>query len=331
VEILLSQLNLLSRSLARFPAADGIHVISPPQRFEGGEEAYDATVGRANRPDLLASGTGAWRLAAHYAQRPLRSWLEMGAGGGTCTLGLVAASPARRKIITDTSPVFLDIIRRKLAAADISDAGCAYATLAGEHLDHLPPRRLDAIFVASAVHHVSDWRAFLAAAARALRPGGVLVIQEPFREGYLLLNMAMEIALAAGWAAELSPEDVRKIEHCRNSTYYLSDTTLEKIGEDKHNFLADEVATASQTAGFARCVVHRNAHFEAFGREEEIRTSHPCSLLDYLLSFLGAHHRVSDAGIEVLTRRLAPALGRLDHLFMQGDGPALMACVVFVK
>jgi SAM-dependent methyltransferase len=317
--------------LAEFPLKNGVREVSPPQRFEGGEEAYDETVGGANRPDLLASGAGAWRLAQHYAQRALESWLELGAGGGTCTLGLVAAAAVPTKIITDTSPAFLKIIRKKLTALGLADKSCTYATLAGEDLARLPSKSLDAIFVASAVHHVSDWRGFLSAAAGALRPGGVLVIQEPFREGYLLLNMAMEIALAAEWAAELPRDDVRKIETCRDSTYYLSDTTLEKVGEDKHNFLADEVTVASDAAGFSRCVVHRNAHFDNFGYGAPIHTSQRCSFAGYLLSFLGAHHRVSDAAIEVLKQRLAPVLAPLDRLYQQGDGPALLACVVFVK
>lgn len=330
---MLSRLTTERPPLARFPRRDGVYEISPPQRFAGGEEAYDATVGAADRADLLASGQGAWKLAEHYARRPLKRWLELGAGGGTCTLGLVAASSATAtsKIVTDTSAVFLNIIRRKLAAADIADRGCAYATLAGEDLDQLTPQSLDAIFVASALHHVTDWRAFLAQAARALAPGGVLVIQEPFREGCLLMNLAMETALAAAWAGELSEDDRAKIRACRDSNYQLADSKLEKLGEDKHHFLIDEIAQASDQAGFARHAFHRNAHFDAFAHGQPIERVAACSLTEYLLSFLGVHHRVSDAGVALLRERLAPLLKPLDRLYLQGDGPALMACVAFVR
>lgn len=328
---MLSQLNRLRRPLAKFPCRDGVYEVSPPQRFDGGEEAYDATIGGADKADLLRSGAGAWRLATQYARRPLRHWIELGAGGGTCTLGLVAASAAETMIITDTSPVFLGIVRKKLAAVGVSDVGCLYATLAGEDLSRLGRGSVDAIFVASAVHHISDWRGFLAEAAGALRPGGTLVIQEPFREGYLLMNMAMEIALSAEWAKELAIEDREKIERCRDSTYFLSDTTIEKIGEDKHNFLVDDITAASTAAGFANCIVHRNAHFDAFEANAPVQTSVQCSFTGYLLAFLGIHHRVSEVGLAVLTRRLAPVLQPLDRLFLQGDGPALLACVAFVR
>lgn len=328
---MLSQLVASRDPLARFPLRDGVREISPPQSFEGGEEAYDDTAGGGNKADLMASGQGAWRLAEHYARRPLQHWLEIGAGGGACTLGLVAAAPARTKIITDTSPAFLGMIRRKLAALGVSDEGCVYATLAGEHLDRLAPKSVDAIFVASAVHHVGDWRGFLAAAAGVLAPGGVLVIQEPFREGFLLMNMALEIALSAGWAGELSDDDVARMKRCRDGTYFLSDTSIEKVGEDKHTFLIDEIAAAADAAGFARHAFHRNAHFENFGHQEELRLNTPCTFAGYLLAFLGIHHGVSEAGLGVLRRRLEPVLAPLERLFLQGDGPALLACVVCVR
>jgi predicted O-methyltransferase YrrM len=331
-EHVLSQLLMQPDPLARFPVKDGLREISPPVRFDGGgEEAYDETVGDANRADLLANGAGAWRLAEHYARRPLRRWLEVGAGGGTCTLGLVAAAPAALKIITDTSPVFLDMIRRKLARLGVSDRGCVYATLAGEHLKRLGPKSLDAIFVASAVHHIGDWRGFLAAAARALAPGGVLIVQEPFREGYLLMNMAMEIALAADWADQLSEDDGVKIRRCRDGAYLLADSAVEKAGEDKHLFLVDEIAAASDRAGFARHVFHRNSHFYNFAHGEPIEPSMKCTFCGYLLSFLDIHHRVSKAGLDVLTRRLTPVLAPVERLFLQGDGPALTACVAFLR
>jgi hypothetical protein len=58
-----------------------IHLISPPQQFEGGEEAYDAHIGGARNPDLLRPGRGAWQLVTRHAERPVTSWLEIGAVG----------------------------------------------------------------------------------------------------------------------------------------------------------------------------------------------------------------------------------------------------------
>jgi hypothetical protein len=145
------------------------------------------------------------------------------------------------------------------------------------------------------------------------------------------MNMAMELALAATWSGQLSPGDVKKIVDCRNSNYVLSDTALEKNGEDKHNFLVDEMHEAGSEAGFSSVFTHRNASFEFFNGKDAFGKKVSCSLIGYLFSFLGDHHRVSQAGLDVLKQRLAPILQPIDHLFRQGDGPAFLASVVFVK
>lgn len=163
-------------SLDGYPCVEGIHHISPPQSFDGGEDAYDAQIGGAGNPDLLRPGRGAHRLIARHITRPLGDLLELGAGGGTCTLGLLAGVPELSAVITDTSPAFLQLLRRKLAAAGIAAPRTRYATLAGEDLHRLPAASFDAVVIASALHHVWDWRACLAQAARVLRPGGVLAI-----------------------------------------------------------------------------------------------------------------------------------------------------------
>ena len=109
----------LSLDLSSFTRLNGVYLISPPQQFEGGEEAYDEHIGGAHREDSLLSGRGAWQLIRRHASRPVDTVLELGSGGGTCSLGLVADGPGVRTIITDTSPAFLEIVRRKIAAAGL--------------------------------------------------------------------------------------------------------------------------------------------------------------------------------------------------------------------
>jgi ubiquinone/menaquinone biosynthesis C-methylase UbiE len=310
-----------------------IHLISPPQQFEGGEEAYDAHIGGANNPNLLRPGRGAWRLITRHAGRPVTAWLEIGAGGGTCTLGLIAATPGVTALVTDTSPQFLRIIQRKLAAAGLAADSVSYATLAGEHLEALPAESFDAIIIASALHHVWDWRAAVAAAARVLRPGGVLVLQEPCREGNLMMGMVLDVALSPLWpqTARLDQEDLERLRRCRDSIYYLADTSIPKAGEDKHSFLPNELVEGASDAGFRHSYFYSNFHFQDLADSDADDRRARMSFLSYLDSFLEHHHRISPAGMATLRESLFPVFAGLDHIFTVGDGAALLGSLVLRK
>ncbi len=314
--------------LSAYRTDDHIHLISPPQSFEGGEEQYDQSIGGR---DALHSGHGAWQLALRHATRPIHALLEVGAGGGTCSLGLVDGAATAELLITDTSPAFLRIIRRKLAAQGVDPARTRFATLAGEDLGRLPAASLDVVVIASALHHVTDWRAFLADAAAVLRPGGVLVIQEPCREGNLMMGLALDVVLSPLWpeSAALSQADNDRLDRCRNSIYFLANSHIAKVGEDKHSFLVSELGTAAGAAGFAASVFYANAHFSDLADTDLSLARGACSFVAYMDSFLEAHHRISADGMAKLRAHLFPVLGKLDRAFIDGDGAPLFGCMVF--
>jgi ubiquinone/menaquinone biosynthesis C-methylase UbiE len=320
-------------NLANFPFDDGMYFISAPQVFPGGEEAYDQHIGGAQREDLLRCGRGAWQIATRYAARPLGTIVEIGAGGGTCSLGLIAAAKGAQVLVTDTSPRFLRMIRAKLRSAGIDQVGVHFATLAGEDLSKLAAQSFDAIVIASALHHVGDWRAFMQDAARTLQSGGTLVIQEPCREGNLMMAMALDVALSDLWPkdAALSSVDAQRLQNCRDSIYFLADTHAVKQCEDKHSFLASELATAADEAGFIRSVFYSNFHFQDLADSDLSRRQGTASFVDYLDSFLEHHHRISKDGLAKLRAHLYPTLNRIDATFIAGDGAPLLGCMAFCR
>jgi 2-polyprenyl-3-methyl-5-hydroxy-6-metoxy-1,4-benzoquinol methylase len=316
--------------LLTYPNVDGVYLISTPKFFEGGEETYDEHIGGAFREDLLRSGRGAWQIIKRHAGRPILTILEIGAGGGTCSLGLVAAAPGVQIVITDTSPAFLHIIRRKLEAAGMPAQETTFATLAGEDLARLPADSLDAIVIASALHHIGDWRGFLRDAAVRLRPGGVLAIQEPFREGNLMMGMALDVVLSPLLPkGSLELADLERITRCRDSIYLLADSTVAKHGEDKHSFLITELIAGADKAGFSKSAFYSNGHFHDLADSDLSNPPRHCSFIAYLDSFLEQHHRVSSAGMESLREFFFPLLLRLDARFRAGDGVPLFGCMAF--
>jgi ubiquinone/menaquinone biosynthesis C-methylase UbiE len=319
--------------LAAFPLDDGIHLISHPQVFPGGEEAYDLHIGGAQRDDLLRSGRGAWQMATRYTRYPIDRALEIGAGGGTCSLGLIAAAQGARLLITDTSPRFLRMIRAKLTAAGIDQNGVSFATLAGEELGRLAPESVDAIVIASALHHVGDWRAFFRDARGVLRGGGTLVIQEPCREGNLMMAMALDVVLSPLWPrdAVLGSDDLRRIRNCRDSIYLLANTHVAKDGEDKHSFLACELAAAADEAGFVRSVFYSNFHFQDLADTGLNQRQGRASFVGYLNSFLEHHHGISADGLAKLRAHLYPAMQGIERTFVNGDGVPLLGCMAFCR
>jgi ubiquinone/menaquinone biosynthesis C-methylase UbiE len=320
--------------LSRFEYQDGVHFISPPQAFDGGEEQYDQNIGGALGADLLRGGRGAWQLASHHGRSRIATVLEIGAGGGTCTLGLVAAAPERtRFLVTDTSPRFLRMVAGKLGGAGLGQGRVQFATLAGEDLAQMPPASVDLIVIASALHHVDDWRQFLRDAVRTLTADGLLVIQEPCREGNLMMAMALDVALSPLWPvqARLAPEDSNRIQRCRDSIFFLANSHIRKVGEDKHSFLASELAAAGSAAGFAQSHFYSNFHFVDLVDSDFSDRQGRCSLVGYLDSFMEHHHRISPDGLSKLRQHLFPLLQGVDNAFMAGDGAPLLGCMAFCK
>jgi ubiquinone/menaquinone biosynthesis C-methylase UbiE len=316
--------------LSAFVQSDGVYLISAPRQFAGGEDTYDAYIGGSHREDRLRSGRGAWQLIAHYATRPIHTLLEIGAGSGACSFGLITAASGVQKIITDTSPAFLQMIRRKMIGDGLSMQDACFATLAGEDLARLPARSVDAIAIASALHHVSDWRAFLRDAAALIRPGGVLVVQEPFREGNMMMGMALDFVLSPLWPRGLLDQaDMDRISHCRESIYHLADSTIDKPGEDKHSFLVTELIAGADAAGFVGTAFHSNRHFSDLADADLSKRQGICSFVDYLDSFLEMHQRVTPSGMQTLRQHLFPILQRVDARFRAGDGAPLLGCMVF--
>jgi hypothetical protein len=156
----------------------------------------------------------------------------------------------------------------------------------------------------------------------------VLVVQEPWRQGNLMMAMALDFVLSPPWPRGLPvQDDVDLIERCRDSIYYLADSTIAKDGEDKHSFLITELIAEAHAAGFSGTFVRGNAHFSDLVDAHLAARGGICGFVGYLDSFMEHHYRVFLPGMNALRRHFFPILHRLDARFRSGDGAALLASI----
>ena len=147
------------------------------------------------------------------------------------------------------------------------------------------------------------------------------------------MALALEFVLSNAWASAhpLSPGDQERVKRLRDSIYFLNDTSVEKVGEDKHLFLTAEVSDAAMQAGFVQVAWHANFHFEDLLRADLSERMASSSISDYLRAFLRYHHGLSEAGLAVLDRDLFPLMKRLDDAFVARNGVPIMGCVALCR
>jgi SAM-dependent methyltransferase len=328
--------QVLDAWLAERETAGGVALISPARRFADPEEEYDEAIGSRH---AASAGGAVYRLWNSVQGGTGGLALELGAGSGAVTSGFVQEAAGFTTLVTDPSLEFLAMTKRKLSGlADQSGEAVRYATLMGEDLPLLPKELFDVVFAQACLHHVADWKKLLHDARSILTPGGVLMFQEPFSEGTFFMGIAAETLLRAEGVPEADRE---RLERMRQSIYLLSDRTINKDhGEDKHCFYTDDmIETCHEVFGNVRFL--RNQSFDSIAAtlpssaaNVNYLSSRPAavaSFLDYCRAFFTQHYGLSEEAMHEFDRVVVPRFDRLDVLYRQGDGPALLAVVLCRK
>lgn len=100
--------------------------------------------------------------------------LDVGCGSGySCELILEEFQPVEL-FAFDVMPEQVQLARQRGLAANIFLGDIT-------NID-LPSRKFDAVFVFGILHHVPEWRGALEELNRVLKPGGVLLVEEPDRQ-----------------------------------------------------------------------------------------------------------------------------------------------------
>ncbi len=236
------------------PSSDGIVAISTARSYLHDEADYDRQYGLESFPvgELVAETGHLMDICRRHGYTPGGRVLEIGCGTGRISLGLSQQSDIGHLLITDPSPAFCRIARKKIGTLAPKAGRVDYGILTAEDVSLLPPESLSLIVLRSVLHHIADVDRFLADCARALPSGGLLVCEEPYYDGYMMMGFVgqfIEDALrGAGYPCDDAEREL--IRHFIETMQFYSRRDIDKsLAEDKHLFRPDELMATGRGLG----------------------------------------------------------------------------------
>jgi len=218
--------------------------LSPARPYMHTEENYNTQYGlTAPEPE---EGQGLCNLLQTHGVDTAGPALEIGCGTGYLTYGLARHYPGPDFLITDPSPAFLRLTQNQFDQSAVFAARRHYAVLNADDLGDLPAGMFSVIALRSTLHHILKVEEFIAACARALRPGGALVMgAEPCESGYLLMAAVAQSIPNALQAAGIAmrPEWTARLDDFTATVKFCCLRDIEKAtAEDKHFFSPHQIS-----------------------------------------------------------------------------------------
>jgi len=244
----------LADFLSRTPQDDGVYQLSAPRPFQHDEAQYELNRPAARKTTEFHREQGAnlFALFRRHGLPPNAPILEIGCGSGAMSTSLATQPGAGHLLFTDPSPAFCRITQGNLEQHGSFDARVDFGILRAEDVDILPPGSVHLIFLRSVLHHILDVDDFLLRCSRVLPPGGLLVCEEPYYEGYMMMGfLGQFIADALASAGDqCTPEELHHIDYFIATMQYYARRDLDKSeAEDKHLFQPDQLFVSGRAVG----------------------------------------------------------------------------------
>ena len=254
--------------------------------------------------------------------------LEIGAGTGILSRPLVAHTDYPAYFVTDTSPDFLRLTRSTIMAPS-ADKRIEYVVLSGDELDRWPARSFSLVVLRYTLHHVLDWQRFVHVASGLLVPGGMLALEEPCADGFLLQAALADVLRHSSGARRKMSRSVRRdLEFMVGTTYFYADAAADKsTAEDKHLFPAFRLLEVCREAGLVPRL-YPNQGID--GGLASPNTGHGSFAVDFRHN-LAVNFGFGQDTLEFFDRYLAETCERLAHLDPSGGGPIVRAVLVAEK
>ncbi len=307
----------------------GLLQLSTERPYAHAEEEYDSQYGvTAGEPE---EGQGLCNLLETHGVDTTGPALEIGCGTGRLTFGLARHYPGPDFLITDPSPAFLRLTRAQFGGGEGFPPRLHFAVLNADDLGQLPPEMFSLITMRSTLHHIHGWEAFIAASARALRPGGALVMgAEPCEYGYVLMGVLGQaiapVLRAAG--VEVAPAWKKQLGGFVDTIKFYCRRDLEKsTAEDKHLFTPHEMADLGEDHGL-QLRFFPNATFSDFAPPFQ---SGFVSFTVFFMNYLEYCMRFDADLLKAIRRHLKPHMKYVDDCYRSHTGPAITGVFMLIR
>jgi ubiquinone/menaquinone biosynthesis C-methylase UbiE len=183
--------------------------------------------------------------------------LELGAGTGLFTLGMLTQSGFDHAVVTDISPAML-----RLCAARIDHHlgdrrhDVTLATYSGAE-DIFASGQYDLCIANSVLHHILDYGAVLKTARTALKDSGLAAFVEPGAPCHEAMTLAMSDAIVSMLADGAWRQDLDIVAAWTAQTRFCLRATPAELTqfEDKHIFTRSGFEASAQAAGFSETLI----------------------------------------------------------------------------
>jgi ubiquinone/menaquinone biosynthesis C-methylase UbiE/uncharacterized protein YbaR (Trm112 family) len=244
---------ICERCAIRFPVVDGIPVLIKDTTIGTSLEKIDYDAAHGIGEQTIDSTGREWKKIITQLGLENEDVLEIGAGTGVLTLGLLQHQAVRQLTAIDVSHKFL----RMVAARAAADSPVSFVTCDANER-HFRSEVFGLVLGRSILHHLLDYDATLRQCHAMLKPGGAAVFFEPVLEGKIILSLLMSLVLRCDKVTKTpllsgaERELLRKtIRHQTKSLWTPQDRQSLSQREDKYIFEIDRMVETGKEAGFA--------------------------------------------------------------------------------
>ena len=240
---------------AEYPFRDGFPSIITDPRLRTRLEDIDYNQVHGVSDVLRQQTAAEWGRILERVSCKKNKLLEIGAGTGLLTWGLLHQSDFREIYVTDISSKFLKHIH------DVIEPGAKNAArylLCDANNIQFRDGLFDVVVGNSVLHHFLDYRNCLRASRRALKEDGVAIFLEPTIQGKVWIAQMADLMLRIDAAFDMklfNQEEGARINHLINhqTKEKILQAAPEKRAamEDKYIFNKNEMPRIAEEAGFS--------------------------------------------------------------------------------